>query len=116
ESLRGPFNIRKEKCRIITRYVGGGFGNKLPYYVDATLAAIGARSLRRPVKVAMTRPELFHMTPHRTASEQRLRLGADRDGRLTAYGQDALVQCARFDNYVEPVMLAARRVSACPHT
>ena len=59
---------------------------------------------RRPVKVAMTRPQLFHMTTHRTASEQRLRLGADRNGRLTAYGQDALVQCARFDKYVEPVL------------
>ena len=92
EGLARTFNIRKEDVRIITRYVGGGFGSKLPYYVDATLAAIGARMLRRPVKVAMTRPQLFHMTTHRTASEQRVRLGADRDGRLTAYGQDALVQ------------------------
>ena len=92
QGLARTFNIRKEDVRIITRYVGGGFGSKLPYYVDATLAAIGARMLGRPVKVAMTRPQLFHMTTHRTASEQRLRLGADRDGRLTAYGQDALVQ------------------------
>ena len=68
-----------------------------------------------PVKVAMTRPQLFHMTTHRTASEQRLRLGADRDGRLTAYGQDALVQCARFDDYVEPVCGAARMLYASPN-
>ena len=92
EGLARTLNIPKENVRIITRYVGGGFGSKLPYYVDATLAAIGARMLGRPVKVAMTRPQLFHMTTHRTASEQRVRLGADRDGRLTAYGQDALVQ------------------------
>jgi xanthine dehydrogenase YagR molybdenum-binding subunit len=115
EGLARTFNIREEDVRIITRYVGGGFGNKLPYYVDATLAAIGARLLRRPVKVAMTRPELFHMTTHRTASEQRLRLGAERDGRLTAYSQDALVQCARFDNYVEPVCGAARMLYAAPN-
>ena len=103
EGLARTLNIPKENVRIITRYVGGGFGSKLPYYVDATLAAIGARMLRRPVKVAMTRPQLFHITTHRTASEQRVRLGADRDGRLTAYGQDALVQCARFDTFTEPV-------------
>ena len=59
QGLARTFNIRKEDVRIITRYVGGGFGSKLPFYVDATLAAIGARMLGRPVKVAMTRPQLF---------------------------------------------------------
>jgi xanthine dehydrogenase YagR molybdenum-binding subunit len=113
--LARTFNIRKEDVRVITRYIGGGFGSKLPYYFEATLAAMGARMLKRPVKVAMTRPQLFHMTSHRTASEQRLRLGADPDGRLTAYGQDALVQTAGFDQYVEPVTLAARMLYAAPN-
>ena len=115
EGLARTFDIRKEDVRIITRYIGGGFGNKLPYYFEATLAAMAARMLKRPVKVAMTRPQLFHMTTHRTASEQRLRLGANLDGRLTAYGQDALVQTASFDQYVEPVMLAARMLYAAPN-
>jgi CO/xanthine dehydrogenase Mo-binding subunit len=74
--------------------VGGGFGSKLSYYVDAALAAIGARIVGRPVNVAMTRPQIFHLTTHRTASEQRLRLGADRNGRLIAYSQDALERSA----------------------
>jgi xanthine dehydrogenase YagR molybdenum-binding subunit len=115
EGLARTFNIRKENVRIITRYIGGGFGGKLPYYFEATLAAMGARILGRPVKVAMTRPQLFHLTTHRTASEQRLRLAADPDGRLVAYGQDALVQTASFDQYVEPVMLAARMLYAAPN-
>jgi xanthine dehydrogenase YagR molybdenum-binding subunit len=115
EGLARTFDMPKENVRVITRYIGGGFGSKLPYYFEATLAAMGARALRRPVKVAMTRPQLFHMTTHRTASEQRLRLGATPDGRLTAYGQDALVQTASFDEYVEPVMLAARMLYAAPN-
>jgi xanthine dehydrogenase YagR molybdenum-binding subunit len=115
EGLARTFNIRKEDVRVITRYIGGGFGSKLPYYVDATLAAIGARMLKRPVKVAMTRPQMFYLTTHRSASEQHLRLGATPDGRLTAYGQDALVQAASFDEYVEPVMLAARELYAAPN-
>jgi xanthine dehydrogenase YagR molybdenum-binding subunit len=115
EGLARTFNLRKEDVRIITRYIGGGFGGKLPYYFEATLAAMGARILGRPVKVAMTRPQLFHLTTHRTASEQRLRLGADADGRLIAYGQDALVQTASFDQYVEPVVLAARMLYAAPN-
>jgi xanthine dehydrogenase YagR molybdenum-binding subunit len=115
EGLARTLNIPKEDVRIITRYIGGGFGNKLPYYFESTLAAIGARILKRPVKVAMTRPQLFYMTTHRSASEQHLRLGATTDGRLTAYGQDALVQSASFDQYVEPVMLAARTLYAAPN-
>ena len=115
EGLARTLNIPKENVRIVTRYVGGGFGSKLPYYVDATLAAIGARTLGRPVKVAMTRPQIFHTTTHRTASEQHVRLGADRDGRLTAYGHDALVHCARFDMFTEPVCSAARMLYAAPN-
>jgi xanthine dehydrogenase YagR molybdenum-binding subunit len=115
EGLVRTLKIPPENVRIITRYIGGGFGNKLPYYVDATLAAIGARMLRRPVKVAMTRPQVFNTTTHRSASEQRVRLGADRDGRLSAYGQEALVQSARFDNFAEPVCLAARMLYAAPN-
>ena len=115
EGLARTLNIPPENVRIITRYIGGGFGNKLPYYVDATLAAVGARMLRRPVKVAMTRTQVFNTTTHRSASEQRVRLGADRDGKLIAYGQDALVQSARFDTFTEPVSLAARSLYAAPN-
>jgi xanthine dehydrogenase YagR molybdenum-binding subunit len=115
EGLARTFNISKEDVRVVTRYIGGGFGSKLPYYFEATLAAIGARMLDRPVKVAMTRPQTFHLTSHRSASEQHLRLGATLDGRLTAYGHDALVQTAAFDQYVEPVMLAARTLYAAPN-
>ena len=115
EGLARTFNIPKENVRVVTRYVGGGFGSKLPYYVDATFAAIGAGMLGRPVKVAMTRPQLFSLTTHRSASEQHLRLGADQDGRLLAYGQDALVQSARFDIYTEPVSGAARMLYAAPN-
>jgi xanthine dehydrogenase YagR molybdenum-binding subunit len=62
--------------------------------------------------VAMTRPQVFNTTTHRSASEQRIRLGADRDGRLTAYTQEAVVQSARFDTFTEPVALAARSLYA----
>jgi xanthine dehydrogenase YagR molybdenum-binding subunit len=115
KGLARTFNIPAQNVRVISRYVGGGFGGKLPYYVDATLAAIGARMLRRPVKMAMTRPQVFQVTTHRTASEQHLRLGADREGHLTAYGHDALVESARFDHYTEPVCEASRMLYGAPN-
>jgi xanthine dehydrogenase YagR molybdenum-binding subunit len=112
EGLARTLNIPPENVRIITRYIGGGFGNKLPYYVDATLAAIGARMLRRPVKDALTRPQVFNATTHRSASEQRVRLGADRDGRLTAMGRTQL--CNARASTTTPSQSAWRHAASMP--
>jgi xanthine dehydrogenase YagR molybdenum-binding subunit len=81
--------IAKDKIRLMSPYVGGGFGGKLWVRADAILAALGARAARRPVKVALQRPLMFNNTTHRPATIQRVRLGADKDGKLTAIGHDS---------------------------
>ncbi|MGN7159428.1 aldehyde oxidoreductase molybdenum-binding subunit PaoC [Sphingomonas sp. SAFR-052] len=81
--------IPKEKVRIIAHHIGGGFGGKLWVRADAVLAAVAARQVERPVKIVLTRPQVFNNTPHRSATIQRLRLGATRDGRLTAIGHES---------------------------
>jgi xanthine dehydrogenase YagR molybdenum-binding subunit len=81
--------IPKEKVRLISPFIGGGFGAKLFLRSDALLAALGARAAARPVKVALPRPFLFNNTTHRPATIQRLRIGAARDGKITAIGHDS---------------------------
>ncbi len=54
-----------DKVEVISEFVGGGFGGKLPVYADAILAALAARELKRPVKVVLTRQQMFHVTTHR---------------------------------------------------
>ena len=81
--------IGKENVRIISPYVGGGFGGKLFIRADAVLAALGARAARRPVKVALSRPLMFNNTPHRPATMQRIRIGASADGLITAIGHES---------------------------
>ncbi len=88
DSVSSTLRIPKEKIRLISRYVGGGFGAKLAVQADAILAALAARELKRPVKLALTRPQVFHVTTHRTDTIQTVRLGAERDGTLTAIGHD----------------------------
>jgi len=78
-----------EKVHLMSPYIGGGFGGKLFVRTDAVLAALGARAVGRPVKVALARPLIINNTTHRPATIQRIRLGADRDGRLTAIGHEA---------------------------
>ena len=79
----------KDKIHLMSPYVGGGFGGKLWVRADAVLAALGARAVRRPVKVALQRPLMFNNTTHRPATIQRLRIGATKDGTITAIGHDS---------------------------
>jgi xanthine dehydrogenase YagR molybdenum-binding subunit len=81
--------IAKEKVRLMSPFIGGGFGGKLWIRADALLAALGARAAKRPVKVALPRPLMFNNTVHRPATIQRIRIGATRDGRITAIGHES---------------------------
>lgn len=80
--------IPKANVRLVSPFVGGGFGGKLFVRTDAVLAALGARAARRPVKVALQRPLVANNTTHRPATIQRIRLGAERDGRMTAIAHE----------------------------
>ncbi|WP_447728243.1 aldehyde oxidoreductase molybdenum-binding subunit PaoC [Sphingomonas koreensis] len=80
--------IPREKVRLISPYIGGGFGGKLFVRADAILAALGAKQAGRPVKVALQRPLMFNNTPHRPATIQRIRIGAGKDGKITAIGHE----------------------------
>jgi xanthine dehydrogenase YagR molybdenum-binding subunit len=81
--------IEKEKVRIISPFIGGGFGGKLFVRADALLAALGARAAKRPVKVALQRPLIFNNTTHRPATIQRIRIAATRDGKIAAIGHES---------------------------
>ena len=86
--LAKTLNMPKEKVRVVSPYVGGGFGSKLFLRADAVLAALGARAAKRPVKVALHRHLIFNNTTHRPATIQRIRIGAGRDGRINAIGHE----------------------------
>ena len=87
--LAKTLGIPKGNVRLISPYIGGGFGGKLFIRADALLAALGARAAGRPVKVALTRPMMFNNTTHRPATIQRIRIGANPDGRITAIGHES---------------------------
>ncbi|MDM0059564.1 aldehyde oxidoreductase molybdenum-binding subunit PaoC [Variovorax fucosicus] len=87
--LATTLGIAKDKVHLMSPYVGGGFGAKLFLRADALLAALGARIARRPVKVAMQRPLMANNSTHRPATIQRIRLGANKQGKLTAIGHES---------------------------
>ncbi len=81
--------VEKEDIHVMSPFVGGGFGSKLWVRSDAVMAALGSRALGgRPVKVMLARPQVMNNTTHRPATIQRLRLGAEPDGRLVAIAHE----------------------------
>jgi len=87
--LAKTLGIPKENVRLVSPFIGGGFGGKLWVRADALLAALGARAVQRPVKVALQRPLMINNTTHRPATIQRIRLAAGRDGKLSATGHES---------------------------
>ena len=81
--------IPKENVRLVSPYIGGGFGGKGTILSDAVMAALAARHARRPVKVALQRALMFNNVTHRPATIQRIRIGAAKDGKITAIGHES---------------------------
>jgi len=89
DDMAKTLGVPKENVRLVSPYIGGGFGGKLFLRADAVLAALAAREVRRPVKVALHRPLMMNNTTHRPATIQRIRFGATKDGKLTAIAHES---------------------------
>src|SRR5437879_5877565 len=104
--------IPVESIRLISPFIGGGFGGKLWVNADAILAAIASRQLKRPVKIALTRQQIFHVTTHRSDTIQRVRLGTDREGRILAIGHDVFSGNLSSEQTYEGAALQTRTLYA----
>ncbi|MEO7689829.1 MAG: xanthine dehydrogenase family protein molybdopterin-binding subunit [Sphingomonas sp.] len=111
--LAKAVGIAPDQVRIVSPYIGGGFGGKL-LGPEAVMAAIAAQRLGRPVKIAMARAQLFHNIYRRTDTHQRIRLAADADGRMTAIGHDSVVSQGPDGGFMEPVALGSISLYAAP--
>lgn len=87
--LAAILGIPRENVRLVSPFIGGGFGGKGTVQADLALAAVSSRIVGRPVKLALQRPLMFNATIHRPKTIQRVRLGAALDGKLTAIGHES---------------------------
>jgi xanthine dehydrogenase YagR molybdenum-binding subunit len=108
KAVASTLKMDERQIRIVSEFVGGGFGSKLGIHSETILAAMAARELRRPVKVVMTRQQIFQLLGMRPITSQRVRLGATRDGRLTALGHDVFMHTSPVAEYAEQTATSAR--------
>ena len=110
------FGLEPEQVRVICPYVGGGFGSKGNPHVNVILAAMAARALPgRPVKLALTRQQMFALAGYRTPTVQRMQLAATRDGTLTAIAIDVVEQTSRIKEFAEQTGVPTRSMYAAPN-
>jgi xanthine dehydrogenase YagR molybdenum-binding subunit len=102
QQLADALGLPKEKVRMVSRYVGGGFGSKLGIAPESVAAAVAAKRIGRPVKAVMARQQVFDATVRRSNTEQRMRLGTDADGRITAFSHETLASNLPGETFFEP--------------
>jgi xanthine dehydrogenase YagR molybdenum-binding subunit len=106
--------LSPSKIRVLASYIGGAFGSKARVWPHVTLAAVAARQTRRPVRFTASREQMFTSCGHREEQEQRIELGADSDGKLTAIRHSKISVTSPFDDYAEPAFLVASKLYASP--
>jgi xanthine dehydrogenase YagR molybdenum-binding subunit len=125
DSTQGIYGVRKqlascfavplESVRVITKFVGGGFGGKGSPWSHVFLAALAARQLGRPVKVALSRTQMFGMVGGRPQTEQHLVAAATKGGVLTALEHVSYSTTSRFDEFLETAAQVSQHTYACPN-
>ena len=113
--LATTLQIPVSNIRVIAPFVGGSFGCKGRVWPHVILAAVAARKVGRPVKLTLTRQQMYSSTGHRPPMVQHLRLGATRDGKLTAIAHDTTEETWQFETYAEPTGAISRMMYACPN-
>src|SRR2546421_8018389 len=109
------FGLSPERVSVISPYVGGAFGSKAFTHPHVILTVMAAQAAGRPVKLALTRQQMFAVVGYRTPTIQRIRLGVGSDGRLTAIAHDVVEQTSTIREFAEQTALATRMMYAAPN-
>ena len=115
EAVAKTLGMPAENVRVVSPFVGGGFGCKGSTWSHVVLAAMAARSAGRPVKLVLERPQMFGPVGGRPRTEQRIELGATREGKLVALRHDVVSHTSRFEDFTEPSTQPTRALYACPN-
>jgi xanthine dehydrogenase YagR molybdenum-binding subunit len=114
-AMSAMLGVPPENVRVISRFLGSGFGGKLWPWTHCVLAAAAARNLNRPVKLVVSRKMMFQTVGHRPLTQQRIRLGATANGKLVSTQHDSLNHSSILDDYDEGCSEATPHLYGCPN-
>ena len=114
-SLAKVFGLPDDNVRVVSHFLGGGFGCKGSAWSHQPLAALAAKMTGRPVKLVLTRQQMYGPVGFRSRTEQTVQLGAQKDGTLSAVRHDSLSQTSVFDEFLAPTATATRVLYNSPN-
>jgi xanthine dehydrogenase YagR molybdenum-binding subunit len=114
-SIMNAFKLPAEKVQVYAEYVGGGFGSALRTWPHAIAAVMGAKKVGRPLKLMLTRDQMFTMVGYRPYTIQKMGLGATQDGKLTGITHEAVSQTSTYEMFTEGTVNVSRFLYACPN-
>src|SRR5438132_842597 len=115
DEIAAVFGIPAQNIRVVCPFVGGAFGSGLRAWPHVTLAALGARVAGRPVKVMLSRREMYYGVGFRPHTVQRVAIGASRDGHLAAIRHDRYQETATYEEFIEALLNPTRFLHSCPN-
>jgi xanthine dehydrogenase YagR molybdenum-binding subunit len=113
--VANAFGLPQENVRIVCPFVGGAFGSKGFQWSHTLLAAAAAKLVQRPVKLTLTRPQMFDSAGQRAGTEQRFSMGAGKDGKLVALRHATTTHTSPIHEYPEPCGNSSRMLYSCPN-
>ncbi|MBD5634712.1 MAG: xanthine dehydrogenase family protein molybdopterin-binding subunit [Candidatus Eremiobacteraeota bacterium] len=112
--VASAFGLKPDDVRVIAPYVGGGFGSKAFTHPHVIATVMAAKLVDRPVKVTLTRQQMFSLVGYRTPTIQRVRLGSERDGTLAATVHDVVELTSTIEEFAEQTAVATRSMYVSP--
>jgi xanthine dehydrogenase YagR molybdenum-binding subunit len=115
QNIASAFGLKNENVRVITQFIGGAFGSAFNTWPHSIAALIGAKKAGRPLKLMLTRSEMFTMVGYRPEAIQKIAMGASKDGKLTAITHEAIAMTASYQVFTEGIVNGSRSLYACPN-
>ena len=113
--LASIFGVPAENVSVVSTFVGGAFGSSLRPNYYPLLAAMSAREIKRPVKISFTRRQMFTGHGYRPFTWQKVHLGAEKNGKLTAIIHESVNNTSTFEDYSDSTTDFTKTIYACPN-
>ncbi len=114
-NIMGLYNLKKENVRVISKYVGGAFGSAFNFWPHTLAALIGSKKVGKPLKVMLSRDQMFMLVGFRPEAIQRLGIGASKDGKLLGLTHEAEAVTASYELFTEGIVNISRTLYDCPN-
>jgi xanthine dehydrogenase YagR molybdenum-binding subunit len=115
EKIMELFGLKKENVHIITKFIGGAFGSAFNVWPHAVAALIGAKQINKPLKVVLSRDQMFMNVGYRPQSIQKISIGAQPDGKITGINHEAISMTASYQEFTEGIVNVSRMLYDIPN-